>query len=171
MAWFNRLSYKALEHWVPTMGVVPAKAVHAVARLKGAILRDLLAAKEAGDMVVWQRGWKAITFLDRMLFAQSRGDSAKEQTKAELVTARVRRAWRGDWDSLFAEAAAASRRRGDTEMDTVTATAAAGDVRAVEAYVAEGLLAKAVSRVRGGLQIAARSVGSLEGSYARGGSN
>ena len=44
--------------------------------------------------------------LDCMLFAESRGGRRKQRnaTKAELVTSRVRRAWRGDWGGLYAEA-------------------------------------------------------------------
>ena len=47
MNWFDTLGYDALETWVPTMGVVPKGAFHAVAQLKGAILQDTLAAKAA----------------------------------------------------------------------------------------------------------------------------
>ena len=158
MAWFDGLSYDALKDWVPTAGVVPVGATHAVARLKGAIFRDLLAAKAAGDQVGWQRGWKAITFLDRMLFAQHRGSGGErkggKQTKDEVVTSRVRRARRGDWQALFVEAVGSSRRRGAAQEAGGSERALTADVRAVEAYVAEGLLAKAVARVKGGLQVA-----------------
>ena len=85
---------------------VPRGAVHAAARLKGAILRKERATKAAGDQVGRQRWWRAITFLDRMLFAEAQGGRSKGQktTKAELVTSKVRRAWRRDWGGLFAEA-------------------------------------------------------------------
>ena len=39
--WFDSVSYEALRDWVPTMGTVPKGAVHAVARLKGAVLQGL----------------------------------------------------------------------------------------------------------------------------------
>jgi len=108
MGWFEGLSYDELRTWVPTSGVVPKGAVHAVARLKGSILQEGLDAKDAGDQAGYRRSWKAITFLDRMLFAEARGGSSKRQkgSKAELVLSRVRRAWRGDWAALFAEAQA-----------------------------------------------------------------
>jgi hypothetical protein len=106
MGWFDGLKYDALETWVPTSGTVPRRAAHAVARLKGAIFQEDLVAKAAGDQVGRQRAWKAISFLDRMLFAEARGAKAKRQkgTKAEVVISRVRRAWRGDWGALHAEA-------------------------------------------------------------------
>ena len=42
------------------------------------------------------------------MFAEARGAKAKRQkgTKAEVVISRVRRAWRGDWAALYAEAEA-----------------------------------------------------------------
>ena len=106
MDWFDGLSYDGLKTWVPTAGVVPRNAAHAVARLKGAILQEMLASKAAGDGAGHQRAWKALTFVDRMLFAQAPGRASKRRkgTRADTVTSRVRRAWRGDWGALLAEA-------------------------------------------------------------------
>ena len=134
MAWFDGVKYESLKTWVPTSGVVPRGAVHAVARLKGAILKEVVAAKTAGDQVGYQWGWKAITFLDRMLFAEARGGRRKQRnaTKAELVTSRVRRAWRGDWGGLYAEAEGMGL-RGQGGSQTGTGDDIKADVRAVEA--------------------------------------
>ena len=92
MDWFDGLSFDALKTPVPTSGVVPRAASHAVARLKGAILQEVLATKAAGDQAGHLRAWKAITFLDRMLFAQARGKASQRQkgTKADVVTSRVK---------------------------------------------------------------------------------
>ena len=87
MAWFDRLQYGTLQNWVPTLGVVPQGATHAVAKLKGAILRQTLASKESGDQAGFQRGWKAIIFIDRMLFAEARGGrrKGKKHSRVEVV--------------------------------------------------------------------------------------
>ena len=109
-----------------------------------------MATKAAGDQV----GWKAIIFLDHMLLAESRGGRRKQRnaTKAELVTSRVRRAWRGDWGCLYAEAEVMGL-TGQGGSQSPMGDGIKADVRAVEAYVGEGLLAKAVARVRGGPQV------------------
>ena len=39
LEWFDGLAYEALREWVPTSGTVPKGSVHAVARLKGAVLQ------------------------------------------------------------------------------------------------------------------------------------
>ena len=95
LEWFDSLSYNALQGWVPTAGVVPKGAVHAVAKLKGALLVEEREAKARGDAPGRARAWKAITFIDRLLFGHlPRGKRGRKgDTRAEVVNARVRPAW------------------------------------------------------------------------------
>ena len=71
MEWWDTVSYDDLVFWTPTAGAVPKGCLHSVARLKGSILSRGLAAKRVGDIQFWGRTWKAITFIDRLLFAQA----------------------------------------------------------------------------------------------------
>jgi len=83
--WFDSVSYEALRDWVPTMGTVPQGAVHAVARLKGAVLQGGLEAKARGDTQGYICAWKAITFMDRLLLL-----TCRDAGKAEGGTPRLK---------------------------------------------------------------------------------
>ena len=171
LGWFDDLSYGALATWVPTASVVPREAIHAVARLKGAILKAGAEAKAQGDGPGHARAWKALTFLDRLLFAQlpRRKQGKKGDARAAVVRGKVKRAWRGDWGALFAEASMAGRAgRGKPQGDQQARLHA--DVRAIEACVGDGLLSKAVARARGAMEMVAGSdtAGALRALFPRG---
>jgi hypothetical protein len=155
LEWFDGLSYEALSVGVPTAGMVPRGTDHAVARLKGAIFRGGLEAKARGDVQGYSRAWKAITFLDRVLVAHlpAGGRGRKRDTRSEVVVSRVRRAWRGDWGALLAEATAVGQKIQSREAALGKREALKADVRAIEAYVAEGLLSKAIARAKGSLKV------------------
>ena len=53
-----------------------------------AILQQTLAARAAGNLEL-ERGWKAMTFLDRMLFAEARGASVRRRKVPETEVARL----------------------------------------------------------------------------------
>jgi len=145
-SWWDDVSYDSLQTWVPTMGVAPSSTHHAVARLKGALFKAAREAKLQGDDLTRQRAFKAVTFIDRLLFAAVR-KKAGGRTNARVVVSRVRQAWRGDWAALWADAhaqaLAAGRGRSTVGHDFQA------DVRAIESAVSEGLLSKAVARAKG----------------------
>ena len=138
---WNSAQWGDLERWVPTIASVPSSTHHAVARLKRVVLLERKEAKDQSDEPRCERAWKIITFLDRLLFALRR--QRGEETNAAQVTRRIWEAWRGNWQGLWKEARVSFGQRGGAGAKL------AADARAINAYVADGLLSKAVGRARG----------------------
>ena len=159
MAWWDSVSYDSLQDWVPTMGTVPESSLHAVARLKGALCKAAQEAKAAGDEPGRKRAWKALTFIDRLLFASAR-QKGSGRTRADVVTGRIRQAWRGDWAALWRECLIDARGQGRGRRSQGQALAA--DVRAIESHISEGLLSKAVARAKGLARVDASPAASAE---------
>ena len=80
----------------------------------------------------------------------------KGDTRSEVVLDRVRRAWRGDWGALFAEASMVSRSGGGTARGDQQARLQA-DVKAIEACIGDGLPSKAVSWAKRAMEMVADS--------------
>eukprot|EP00973_Karenia_brevis_P068481 9524032-Karenia_brevis.AAC.1 len=75
------------------------------------------------------------------------GKDRKGDTRlASVVAGRIHSAWRGDWGTLWRDAAA-SRRRGAALASREKALEE--EARTVEAYLKDGLVAKAVATARG----------------------
>jgi len=145
LAWWDGVSYKALENWVPTLGRVPKGALHELALLRGACCKRLWFARTGGDLVLRARAEKLLTYLDRLVLHSPRSKrGGKNKGLGKVVTARVRLAWAGDWAALWREAAGAGAlapQRGN-RRETLKEQA-----RNVEAFVQDSLVAKAVARV------------------------
>ena len=156
LEFWDGVSYDDLGRcWVPTVGKVPRSTLHAVARFKGVLFESLLQAKAQGDQAKEGRCLKLLTYVDRLLFAygsaqrrqvnkQRAGGSGQLQS---LVTARLRRAWRGDWVGLYAEAmevGRTSRKLGAGGRDPLKE-----DARTIDQLVSDGLLSRALARARG----------------------
>ena len=147
MAFWDTVSWESQCTWVPTLGTVPLDMCHAVAVFKGALLRARSEAKGSGNVAEQLRCLKAIHFVDRLLFATS----AKRRVSTKVVADRLRRAWRGEWAGLWAEASDACvnpRTRGGGASAVLKE-----DARAINTYVKEGLLARAVARARGAFKV------------------
>jgi len=153
MEWWDQVSYDSLGTWVPTCGKVPQNMLHAVARVKGTLAKTLNNAATAGDVVLEQRCWKAVTFLDRLLFAQTgarRGGKGKGGAGLDKVLgSRLRRAWRGDWSGLWAEAYGLELRLGQRPGGPSPKE----DARTIDQFIKDGLLSKAIARARGALRV------------------
>ena len=141
LCWWNTVQWGDLKRWVPTMATVPNSTHHAVARLKRAVLLERQESKNLGDDLRCSRAWKILTFLDRLIFALPR--QRGEETNALRVTRRVREAWRGNWQGLWEETKTSFGQQGTSSSQL------AADARAINAYVADGLLSKAIGRARG----------------------
>ena len=145
MCWWDTITYNNLRTWVPTINIVPKAAVHGVARLKRAIFHEILSSKGV-DNDRWKRGWKALTFLDRLLFATPSKGNGKSEKYGKMVVRRLREAWRGNWRNLWSEVAAASRlRKGAGSGENPMAT----DARAVNTLVKQNMVSKATTRLIG----------------------
>ena len=108
MAWWDSVSYGALEQWVPTMGRVPKDTLHELGLLKGAVCKQLREAHAAGDTQAQARAEKLLTFMDRLVVHSPRSTrGGKRKTLSKTICSRVRLAWAGDWGALWREAAAA----------------------------------------------------------------
>ena len=149
LGWWDGVAYDDLATDVRTLGRVPGPLTHSLALLRGAVATAFLSAVEAGDAEAAERAGKLHTFFDRiLLFHPNRvrgGRSAKNQGGlTRVLTRRIRLAWRGDWGALWREANAAAdaastgRERRTTPKDTA---------RAVEAFLADGLVSKALGLV------------------------
>ena len=103
-------------------------------------------AREVGDLVGEARAGKLLTFLDRLVLHAPRSTRGGKQRKGlgQLVTSRLRLAWRGDWAALWREAAAAGQ---SAPVRAGRAPTSEEDARAIHGLVRDGLLGKALSRV------------------------
>ena len=145
---WDTVSYTSFDDWIPTMVTVPKSTLHAAARLKGALLAGACEAKENRDVEARARICKALTFIDRLLFAaRHKGTKGASRTNAQVVTSRLRMAWRGQWALLLDEALQDSGHSGEPLRRAAPSEQV--DARAVEAYLSEGLISKALARALG----------------------
>ncbi len=73
LEFWDRVSYDGLvQRWVPTCAKVPGPLLHGVAHFKGALCDTVLQAQAQGDQAIEARWWKLLTFVNRLLLAQSR---------------------------------------------------------------------------------------------------
>jgi len=140
----------------PPCGKVPPTMLHAIGRFKGVLCETLLNAKAQGDAVTEGRCWKLLTFADRLLFFQGRSQSRSVGKKGgggrlqRLVSERLRRAWRGDWAALWAEAKDAGR---PSKRGVGRGSSLEDDARTINLFIQDGLLSKAIARARGALTL------------------
>ena len=145
MAWWDDVQYDSLADWVPTLGKPPGDTLHDLALLRGAVCKQIYDAHELGDMLAQGRAEKLLTFLDRLVLHSPRATRrGKRKALSKTITARLRLAWAGDWGALWREAASAGKtmpQKGGRKESLKEQT------RAVESFIADGLVGKAVSRV------------------------
>lgn len=149
LAWWDKVSYEALEHDVHTIGKVPANVNRSLALLRGVAGQALLTAREAGDQAAIARPGKLLTYFDRvLLFQPSRVRGMRRANNSgglsHVLTRRVRLAWKGDWGALWREAAAIAARAPqprDKEPSTKQ------EVKTIEALLADTLVSKASALV------------------------
>lgn len=152
LGWWDKVDWDDLHQPVSTGKAVPPQVHAAVAELRGAIARRQLEAMEIEEKV---RAWKALLFLDRLLFAHK--GAPKQQANAESLTKtlcrRIRSAWAGDWQSLWIESAESISVPG-----TLTARSdkqvLASDVREIQAALADEDERSAIRRVEGPMAMA-----------------
>ena len=147
MAWWDTVHYEELENWIPTLWRTPRDVHHGLALFRGAVCRDIRRAREAGDAVAESRACKLLTFMDRLVLTATRGTRGCRKHKGTLsstITARLRLAWKGDWGSLWRDAAASAR---DSSRAAARGKTPAEDARSVSSLVRDGLLSKALAVV------------------------
>jgi hypothetical protein len=140
MDYWDSVPWTALDHYTPTIVEVPPQCQHAVCQLKEALMDDILAAKGQHDEIGQARGWKALTFLDRLLFAappRSRLGQPQTLSLTKTLVTRVRAAWEGRWHQLWSAAVASGHgtspppptKTDRQEAMTIEKLVAAGEVR------------------------------------------
>ena len=147
LSWWDSVSYSSLDTWIPTMGTVPPQLHHAVARLKGALCVEKMLAKEARDDTRLRRVWKVLSFIDRLLFASPNRRGKDDDSITNIVTRRVREAWRGNWGGIWQEALRSARKSFQSQCP---AKQLKEDARSINAFVKDNLLSKAIARAKGG---------------------
>jgi hypothetical protein len=113
MGWWDSVGYDSLQDWTPTVGKVPKDLHHGLALLRGAVCKEILTASDGNEQLAEERACKLLTFLDRLVLCtpgSKRGGKNREALN-KVVASRLRSAWRGDWGTLWREAAVAGERR------------------------------------------------------------
>ena len=85
--------------------------------------------------------------MDRLVLTATRGTRGGRKHKGTLsstITARLRLAWKGDWGSLWRDAAASAR---DSPRAAARGKTPAEDACVVSSLVRDGLLSKALAVV------------------------
>jgi hypothetical protein len=155
LSFWDSIPWSALHDPVRTGRSVPPWLHRAVAELRGAAA---IALKEAASASTTEREWKALLFLDRLLFAVParrragrRGQSG--ETLSQTLSRRLRSAWAGEWHVLWQESAAAISTPGTAESRAAREEVSA-DIREIEATMAEEDVRCALRRVDGPLAFA-----------------
>ena len=133
-----------------------AAAELAVAEAKRAILvaaRDM----ESTDAA---RSLKLLFFVDRLLFAQPagfHGNRAKGKSIDTVVSGRLRKFWRGEWDAMWREAAVEGEGRGREKNPESEKTRLQANARRIETLLMENEKSKAAACVAKAASLAADS--------------
>jgi hypothetical protein len=101
LAFWDSVPWNADVAYAPTAVHVPKSLVHAVAVLRGDLCQALLSLQDPTGHEA-ERLWKALTWLDRLLFHKV-GDrrNAKNRAWERVVESRVSQARQGNWDALW----------------------------------------------------------------------
>ena len=114
MSWWDHIDFESEQRdWVPTISAIPDCMHLATADARAAVV---IALETAGAEQDTLRLLKLLHFMDRLLFAQP---ALKEEDKDEfedskldaVISARLHRFWRGDWQGLWADTLAAAKLR------------------------------------------------------------
>ena len=147
MAWWDHVGYETgMQEFVPTMGSVPPNLVTAVAEAKRTVLQDArgMESPEAA------RALKLLFFMDRLIFAQPAG-MQNNKTKGKgidmVVSRRLRRFGRGEWDAMWREATVEGEGRGREKNAESEKTRGEANARRIEKLLKEGEESKAAACV------------------------
>ena len=147
MGWWDQVDYATgVQEFVPTIASVPPNVAIAVAEAKRAAL---LAARDM-DSLQAARSLKLLFFIDRLLFAQPagmRGKKAKGKSIDAVISGRLRRFWRGEWDAMWREAMVEGQCRGREKNAESEKTRQQANARRIEALLREGEESKAAACV------------------------
>ena len=148
-----------------TGAAVPPQVHYAVTELRAGIACSIQAAGEAGDVGRETLGWKALIFLDALLFAapRRRGGRRGQQTESltKMLARRVRMAWAGEWAALWTEAQQSVHTPG-TGYSRKQAQLLEADLREIERSIADGDDRSALRRVDGPMKMATSQIATRE---------
>ena len=105
----------------------------------------MVAAREMASIEA-SRSLKLLFFVDRLLFAQPAGiqnNKAKGRSIDMVVSGRLRKFWRGEWDAMWREATVEGEGRGREKNAESEKTRLQANTRRIEALLREGEESKA----------------------------
>ena len=153
MSWWDHIDLESEQRdWVPTISAIPECMHLASADARAAVVIALETAQTEQDTL---RLLKLLHFMDRLMFAQP---ALEEEDKDEfedskldaVISARLHRFWRGDWQGLWADTLAAAKLRRRAGQSMGSDARAEAEVRKLEKLIRATELGKAAGQVARG---------------------